>query len=38
MQEHYHDARRTLRHREILELPTNYEVVLTFDLATNERE
>jgi NTE family protein len=36
MQEHwragYHDARRTLHHREILERPTNHEGVLTFDL------
>jgi NTE family protein len=42
MQEHwragYHDARRTLRHREVLEHPTNHEGVLTFDLAANARE
>jgi NTE family protein len=42
MQEHwragYHDARRTLRHREVLEHPTNHEGVLTFDLAANAPE
>jgi NTE family protein len=42
MQEHwragYHDARRTLRHREVLERPTNHEGVLTFDLAADARE
>jgi NTE family protein len=42
MQEHwragYHDARRTLRHREILERPTNHEGVLTFDLDRHSRE
>jgi NTE family protein len=41
MQEHwragYHDARRTLRHREVLERPTNHEGVLTFDLDRNGR-
>jgi len=34
----YHDARRTLRHREVLERPTNHEGVLTFDLAEQGRE
>jgi len=42
MQEHWraghHDARRTLRHREVLERPTNHEGVLTFDLAADGRE
>ena len=42
MEEHwragYHDARRTLRHREVLERPTNHEGVLTFDLAVDGRE
>ncbi len=42
MEEHwragYHDARRTLRHREVLERPTNHEGVLTFDLAADARE
>jgi NTE family protein len=42
MQEHwragYHDARRTLRHHEILERPTNHEGVLTFDLDRDGRE
>jgi NTE family protein len=42
MQEHwragYHDARRTLRHREVLERPTNHEGVLTFDLERDGRE
>ena len=42
MQEHwragYHDARRTLRHREVLERPTNHEGVFTFDLAEHSRE
>jgi NTE family protein len=42
MQEHwlagYHDARRTLRHHEILERPKNVEGVLTFDLAQDGRE
>jgi NTE family protein len=42
MQEHwaagYHDARRTLRHREVLERPTNHEGVFTFDLAEHGRE
>jgi NTE family protein len=34
----YHDARRTLRHREVLERPTNHEGVFTFDLAVDGRE
>jgi NTE family protein len=34
----YHDARRTLRHREVLERPTNHEGVFTFDLAADGRE
>ncbi len=42
MQEHwragYHDARRTLRHREVLERPTNDEGVFTFDLDRDGRE
>src|SRR5246127_2744946 len=42
MEEHwragYHDARRTLRHKEILERPTNPEGFLTFDLARDGRE
>src|SRR6202045_2547571 len=42
MEEHwragYHDARRTLRHREVLERPTNHEGVFTFDLAIDGRE
>ena len=42
MEEHwragYHDARRTLRHRQVLERPTNPEGVLTFDLAADRRE
>jgi NTE family protein len=42
MQEHwragYHDARRTLRHREVLERPTNHEGVFTFDLERDGRE
>ena len=42
MEEHwragYHDARRTLRHRETLERPTNHEGVFTFDLAIDGRE
>ena len=42
MQEHwragYHDARRTLRHREVLERPTNHEGVFTFDLDRDGRE
>jgi NTE family protein len=42
MQEHwragYHDARRTPRHREVLERPRNHEGVYTFDLAAQGRE
>jgi NTE family protein len=42
MEEHwragYDDARRTLRHREVLERPANHEGVLTFDLAVDGRE
>jgi NTE family protein len=34
----YHDARRTLRHREVLARPTNHEGVFTFDLAVDGRE
>jgi NTE family protein len=34
----YHDARRTLRHREVLERPTNQEGVFTFDLDRDGRE
>jgi NTE family protein len=34
----YHDALRTLRHREVIERPTNHEGVLTFDLAADGRE
>src|SRR3974390_1453072 len=42
MEEHwragYHDARRTLRHHEVLERPKNLEGVFTFDLAEDGRE
>jgi NTE family protein len=42
MQEHrragYHDARRTLRHPEVLKRPENHEGVFTFDLAQDGRE
>jgi NTE family protein len=42
MEEHwragYHDAVRTLRHREVLERPNNLEGVATFDLAHDGRE
>lgn len=42
MQEHWRagsqDARRTLRHCEVLERPTNHEGVFTFDLAEHGRE
>jgi NTE family protein len=42
MQEHwragYQDARRTLRHPEVLQRPTNHEGVFTFDLAQDGRE
>src|SRR5882724_3256773 len=34
----YHDATRTLRHREVLERPSNGQGVATFDLAHNGRE
>jgi NTE family protein len=42
MEEHwragYHDARRTLRHPEVLERPRNLEGFFTFDLAQDSRE
>ncbi|HVJ54995.1 MAG TPA: patatin-like phospholipase family protein [Aliidongia sp.] len=42
MEEHwragYHDAVRTLRHKEVLERPHNLEGVFTFDLAVQGRE
>jgi NTE family protein len=42
MEEHwragYHDARRTLRHKEVLERPTNPAGFFTFDLAQDGRE
>jgi NTE family protein len=42
MEEHwrggYHDAKRTLRHREVLERPNNMDGLLTFDLAQDGRE
>jgi NTE family protein len=42
MEEHwrvgYHDARRTLRHPEVLNRPSNHEGVFTFDLANDGRE
>jgi NTE family protein len=42
MEEHwragYHDARRTLRHAEVLKRPTDHAGVLTFDLAADGRE
>jgi NTE family protein len=42
MEEHwragYHDARRTLRHPEVLEPPKNLEGLFTFDLAQDSRE
>jgi NTE family protein len=42
MEEHwragYHDARRTLRHPEVLERPRNLERLFTFDLAQGSRE
>jgi NTE family protein len=34
----YHDAKRTLRHPEVLERPDNLEGVFTFDLAKDGRE
>ena len=42
MKEHwragYYDARRTLRHPNVLERPTNTAGVLTFDLHADGRE
>jgi NTE family protein len=42
MEEHwragYHDARRTLRHPEVLKRPTDHAGVFTFDLAADGRE
>jgi hypothetical protein len=42
MEEHwragYHDARRTFRHREVLQRPKNPEGVFIFDLAEDGRE
>jgi NTE family protein len=42
MEEHWragcHDARRTLRHPEVLKRPTDHAGVLTFDLAADGRE
>jgi NTE family protein len=42
MEEHwragYHDARRTLRHPEVLERPKNREGLFTFDLVQDSRE
>jgi NTE family protein len=42
MEEHwrvgYHDARRTLRHSEVLEWPKNLEGLFTFDLDQDSRE
>jgi NTE family protein len=42
MEEHwragYHDARRTLRHPEVLERPRNLEGLFTFDLVQDSRE
>jgi NTE family protein len=42
MEEHwragYHDARRTLRHREVLERPKDFGGVFTFDLARDGHE
>ena len=42
MEEHwragYHDARRTLRHQEVLKRPKNLAGVFTFDLAEDGRE
>jgi NTE family protein len=42
MEEHwragYHDARRTLRHPEVLKRPNNHAGVFTFDLAADGRE
>jgi NTE family protein len=42
MEEHwragYHAAVRSLRHREVLDRPTNHEGVFTFDLDRDGRE
>ena len=42
MEEHwragYHDARRTLRHPDVLKRPENHEGFFTFDLAVDGRE
>jgi NTE family protein len=42
MEEHwragYHDARRTLRHPEVLERPKTLEGLFTFDLVQDSRE
>jgi NTE family protein len=42
MEEHwragYHDARRTLRHADVLKRPHNHEGFFTFDLAVDGRE
>jgi NTE family protein len=42
MEEHwragYHDARRTLRHSDVLKRPDNDEGFFTFDLAVDGRE
>ena len=42
MEDHWragcHNARRTLRHADVLERPSNHEAVLTFDLAAHGRE
>jgi NTE family protein len=42
MEEHwragYHDARRTLRHPEVLKRPTDHAGLLTFDLTADGRE
>jgi NTE family protein len=42
MEEHwragYHNARRTLRHREVLNWPNDHAGVFTFDLAADGRE
>jgi NTE family protein len=42
MEEHWRagrqDARRTLRHAEVLNRPSNHESVFTFDFAADERE
>jgi NTE family protein len=34
----YHDARRTLRHPEVLEQPKDLEGLFTFDLMQDSRE